>query len=622
MTSSSITDKPIESRESDRLRSERYAHALSDFIASSDTPMTVGLQGEWGTGKTSMMYLIREKMQQMAIATSWVNTWEYSMFKGAAETTPAVLEGMLQELQSNCEKEGQWTLKKDGQETLKKIGGFFSKVGNQIVTNQTGLDLMAAANTNEATRQLTIADIKRDIQSVIENLIADPKNKYERVVFFVDDLDRIPPGDAVEVLEALKNMFDIHNCVFVLAIDYDVVVKGLEGKFGKKTEENDREFRSFFDKIIQVPFSMPTGAYTIEDLMKDRLSVMGINIPEEDTHAYAQVVHYTTGSNPRSLKRYLNSFSLLRRLRDAEFDANPEEFEGGAPNSNDDLTLFALLGLQVSYPKVFRFLLESSHYVEWDESFAEKLSVDLKEVAETVSRFGDGMKGKTDEIWEQTIYGFCNRTLESGKRDPYLQTKWEAIVDLLNLLRDKFSKTEKIEDIESLNQLLDRSLSFASITNVDDDVATKQATQTNVRAALEGGLDQWCEGKRYDSSKKALLEKYINALKDAVSHLEEKYAKTQISFKNTEKNSNILYINSLGKDDIRCGCAQQLNKKSDMENLISALPQEYKAQLKSRPAKDEMEYYLASFSVPFKDVEDGNFSKVVQFLESYKQLFQ
>ena len=54
MTSSSITDKPIESRESDRLRSERYAQALSDFIAYSDTPMTVGLQGEWGTGKTSI----------------------------------------------------------------------------------------------------------------------------------------------------------------------------------------------------------------------------------------------------------------------------------------------------------------------------------------------------------------------------------------------------------------------------------------------------------------------------------------------------------------------------------------------------------------------------------------
>jgi hypothetical protein len=41
--------------------------------------------------------------------------------------------------------------------------------------------------------------------------------------------------------------------VFVLAIDYDVVIKGLEPKFGKFSEKNEREFRSFFDKIIQFP---------------------------------------------------------------------------------------------------------------------------------------------------------------------------------------------------------------------------------------------------------------------------------------------------------------------------------------------------------------------------------
>lgn len=57
--------------------------------------------------------------------------------------------------------------------------------------------------------------------------------------------------------------FDVRHCVFVLAIDYDVVVKGLEKKFGQKTEGNDREFRSFFDKLIQVPFSMPLSAYEI-----------------------------------------------------------------------------------------------------------------------------------------------------------------------------------------------------------------------------------------------------------------------------------------------------------------------------------------------------------------------
>ena len=65
----------------------------------------------------------------------------------------------------------------------------------------------------------------------------------------MDDLDRIEPRDAVQVLELLKNIFNIPNCVFVLAIDYQVVVKGLKEKFGERTEENEWEFRAFFNPI-------------------------------------------------------------------------------------------------------------------------------------------------------------------------------------------------------------------------------------------------------------------------------------------------------------------------------------------------------------------------------------
>ena len=74
----SITDKPITSVDQDKLKSKRYALALTEFISHSDTPMTVGLQGEWGTGKTSMMYMLREQLKAEDIATSWVNTWESS----------------------------------------------------------------------------------------------------------------------------------------------------------------------------------------------------------------------------------------------------------------------------------------------------------------------------------------------------------------------------------------------------------------------------------------------------------------------------------------------------------------------------------------------------------------
>ena len=113
----SITDQPILDVKSDLLEAEKYANALSNFILESDTPLTIGMQGEWGTGKTSLMYMIKEKLdgfaeeENYAIATSWVNTWEYSMFKGVDQTTPAVLKGMLEKLKESCGD--HWTLTDD-----------------------------------------------------------------------------------------------------------------------------------------------------------------------------------------------------------------------------------------------------------------------------------------------------------------------------------------------------------------------------------------------------------------------------------------------------------------------------------------------------------------------------
>ena len=142
-------------------------------------------------------------------------------------------------------------------------------------------------------------------------------------------MDRINPADAVEVLEALKNIFDIPHCIYILAIDYDVVVKGLESKFGKKTNQNEREFRSFFDKIIQVPFSMPTGTYNINNFLENKLSEMGIALDDNDLANFGKVVDKTVGSNPRSLKRYLNSFSLINNVRALEDNkSDSSDFSG------------------------------------------------------------------------------------------------------------------------------------------------------------------------------------------------------------------------------------------------------------------------------------------------------
>ncbi len=47
-----------------------------------------------------------------------------------------------------------------------------------------------------------------------------------RLVIFVDDLDRIRPSVALELLEAIKNFIDVPGCVFVMTLDYEVVQAG------------------------------------------------------------------------------------------------------------------------------------------------------------------------------------------------------------------------------------------------------------------------------------------------------------------------------------------------------------------------------------------------------------
>ncbi|GAA4053093.1 MULTISPECIES: KAP family P-loop NTPase fold protein [Flavobacterium] len=463
---SSITDKPINKKGEDLLKVEKYSQALSNFITRSDTPITIGLQGEWGTGKTSLMSLLLEDFNEKNIACSWVNTWEYSMFRGANETTPGVLKGMLEKLKESCESRGVWTLKDESKATFKKVTGFVGNLMNQVVANQTGMNIKEASESLTSSQNSTaeIAEIKSLITGLINDLVNDSKNPIQKVVFFVDDLDRIPPGDAVEVLEALKNIFDIPNCIFILAIDYDVVVKGLESKFGPKTEENEREFRSFFDKIIQVPFSMPTGTYDIENFLVEKLNSIGIQITDEEKELYTKAVKHSIGFNPRSLKRYLNSFSLINHLK--EIEINEDEATG------DDFMLFALLGIQISYPKIFRLLSQQPNFTNWNKGFGNKFGVEWDNIQEKIKKFGES--DLIDEEWEQVAWGAC-------QNDSYLKARAFSVLELLNLLRTKYG--------EDLEQELEKAMEFAAITSVDDDVETKQAVQKVGNKTIYNGIE-------------------------------------------------------------------------------------------------------------------------------------
>jgi len=239
---SSIIDIPRQQHQNDLFGIQVYQDVLIKFIQLTDTPITIALQGEWGSGKTSLMNKLRYNLcdvEQALYYPVWINTWQYSLMHTPAQSIIAILEGIIGQI-------GALSPNHKWDESKKKIGGLFKKmaaVSAKVAVGTIGVDSgpvddLFASGGGEST----IVQLKNEIAKLIETALEQNPHK-KGFILYIDDLDRIDPPVAVEILELLKNIFDLKNCVLVLAIDYDVVIKGLKPKFGELTDKNEREFR-------------------------------------------------------------------------------------------------------------------------------------------------------------------------------------------------------------------------------------------------------------------------------------------------------------------------------------------------------------------------------------------
>lgn len=531
-TRSSINDQAIKSAEENFLETEKYIEALSSFIKISATPLTIGIQGEWGSGKTSMMNLICSNMEEANIATAWVNTWEYSIFREPGEIAPAVMIGLIESLKNTVGN--KWP--KDLSKRVEKVKGLLKGVAKVAfeagVKTATGMSGASEALDKTIVHDKSeLATIREDLSTIVKSL-TQKNNLYESVVFFIDDLDRIDPVVAVNILEVLKNIFEIDGCVFVLAIDYDVVVKGLESKFGKKTVDNEREFRSFFDKLIQVPFSIPVSNYNIDKLLENRFEAIGYILPKKYEEEFRNTISYTVGVNPRSIKRYINTFSLLKMI------SNLSEDNDETDENIDELSEFLLLsfvGIQIAYPSVYQLLIINPDYISWEEVFAESLNITVN--------IPDKLKSHElyNELWEQILWSYL-------QKDPYLKTSANSVLSVLNLIRKAICKDNSQS---SLGYFVEKTLQMTNITSVEDDNITNPKKNERIVFDTFKDFREFQESQRNRHKENMdFIEKIKNLVLNRCDELgvsiKMRYAKTEFGFllddENLRRSNKILAI--------------------------------------------------------------------------------
>lgn len=346
-----VVDKPTHD---DLFNINKYIDGLTQFILNCDTPMTVAIQGDWGTGKTSIMQQVSKKLGS-AVTKVDFNTWQYSQFNMGENLSFSLISELLSSL----------PIKKEG-EAFRKAKDVLKVLTKNLATSAikiVGVDgkeiVDSLANSlSEDERLVSLKEFKNKFQEVV-NQVKNEKN-VDRIVIFIDDLDRLVPARAVELLEVLKLFLDCEGCVFVLAIDYNVVVRGVRNKYGNDLDAE--KGNAFFEKIIQVPFTVPVENYDMSEFIKSSLESMRVlKLKEDEIEDVVKLIACSIGSNPRSLKRLFNSYSLLLYITAADDWKN-----------QDKILLLALLCLQKSYQPLYLYL------VQQDKS-------ELKEALKTVN---------------------------------------------------------------------------------------------------------------------------------------------------------------------------------------------------------------------------------------------
>ena len=470
---SSIVDVPRKYTDEDLFGINKYQKALIKFINLTNTPITIALQGEWGSGKTSLMNQMRWELCAKDGAPYfpvWVNTWQYSLMKTPSQAIISILEGCIAQIGTLNPSQHKW------EESKKKIGGIFKKmatVGTKMAASTVGIDggTVDELFSVDASSESEILQLKNEIAKLIDEALEFDKNKLG-FTFYIDDLERIDPPVAVEILELLKNIFDLDKCVFILAIDYDVVIKGLKSKFGELTDKNEREFRAFFDKIIQLPFSMPVASYSVDTFLVDALKKIEFFTEEELNNQQlaedlSEVARLSVGCNPRSLKRLSNTLSLISII-------NSEVLGSENKEDQNKLLNFALVCMQIAYPYIYNQLTEEPNFKQWNESIAarlklRKLTAEEQESLDAAEEF--------DEVWEKILFRMCQKEIHLSNRAFQVSGLLNKIATIIN-------------NDDQLGEIVEATIELSAVTNLNafNSTPKKQVQRDTTEFLFEGNL--------------------------------------------------------------------------------------------------------------------------------------
>lgn len=329
-------DRPIEIPSEDRLGFGPAAKHVAEAIHKMASPdgFVIGIEGEWGSGKSSFINLVSNALSKSGNAPEVVRflPWLISSRDGLlqelfTEITKAVLRVDSRELQLKGWRSFLgyiWPKRYSAQAVRKrKIKGLFSRFSSRLVQAGKMVELFGLPGVG------AVMEVgKRTIEKWLGNNSLEKEKSYiqnelvklnRKIVVFIDDLDRLEPNEVVEVLRLVRAVVDFPNIVYVLCYSREIIASNLSTSLHiKKGDE-------FLEKIIQVSFSVPQPeAFDLRRMFRNELNLLYPDLlSDESPQAQAILDRLTYVMDDEGGRALLTPRHVVRAINALRFHATP-----------------------------------------------------------------------------------------------------------------------------------------------------------------------------------------------------------------------------------------------------------------------------------------------------------
>ena len=182
-----IVDKALPGGEEESLKIGSHINALTKFIQDTATPMTVGIQGDWGSGKTSLCNQIFSRLENASNNNDdgvkykqiWVNAWEHSLLCSPEESLIKIINQIIEELiDADDTKTKAESIKKN----VKNVLHGAMRIGGAVALGAAGKDLADGMIDNSSS---SIAKLRKDLASMAQDIRQAETNPYSKIVIYV-----------------------------------------------------------------------------------------------------------------------------------------------------------------------------------------------------------------------------------------------------------------------------------------------------------------------------------------------------------------------------------------------------------------------------------------------------